>query len=74
MAVATGRILPFMVLTVVGCANLEETAYAPTYRQLQADNPQLLNCPLGTMVTCEHNGSRVRPQVERCECVRSRLR
>jgi hypothetical protein len=72
MAIGAKRILPFLVFMGAGCATLEETAYAPTYRQLSAESPQLLNCPAGTMAACEHNGSRIRPRLERCGCVRAR--
>ena len=47
---------------------MDDAHYMPTQSQLQFNNPDLLDCPVGTMAVCTASGGRVKKSFTACQC------
>lgn len=71
VAIMVRSLLMAGVFLVAGCAGMEDSAYMPSEAQLRWQNPQLLNCPVGHVATCESStGGRVSKRYTNCRCTR----
>lgn len=68
------KLLSVAVL-VAGCATFDDTSYMPSEKQLEWTDPHLLNCPAGTVATCDSiGGARVGKKYLNCRCARRPFR
>lgn len=58
-----------VAVLAAGCAGFDDSSYMPTEEQLKWRNPRLLNCPPGSVATCDAvGGGRVGKRYINCHC------
>jgi len=49
---------------------MDGAQYMPTEAQLRFNNPDLMECPVGSMPVCSTSGGRVKKSFTACQCAR----
>ncbi|MDX1404372.1 MAG: hypothetical protein R3192_07540 [Woeseiaceae bacterium] len=62
-----------VVFLVSACGAFDNAHYMPGESQIRSQNPQLLKCPVGLVISCKTSGGRTGKTYSNCACAKARF-